>query len=59
AEIIKLGYDLKRKENRLSLNSQVLITLNNQTIHAVTLDLSPSGAKFKVPAAFNLIWTNV
>lgn len=53
AEIIKLGYDLKRKENRLSLNSQVLITLNNQTIHAVTLDLSPSGAKFKVPAAFN------
>ncbi|MBC5849574.1 PilZ domain-containing protein [Vibrio metschnikovii] len=53
AEIIKLGYDLKRKENRLSLNSQVLITLNNQAIHAVTLDLSPSGAKFKVPAAFN------
>lgn len=53
AEIVKLGYDLKRKENRLSLNSQVLITLNNQTIHAVTLDLSPSGAKFKVPAAFN------
>lgn len=52
AEPIKLGYDLKRQENRLSLSSQVLLTVGNQTIHGVSVDLSPSGAKFKVPSAF-------
>lgn len=53
-EAITLGYDLKRKENRLKLSSQIELKLaNNQIVHAVTIDLSPSGAKFKVPSAFD------
>ncbi|MDW6093694.1 PilZ domain-containing protein [Vibrio rhizosphaerae] len=53
-ETIQLGYDLKRRENRMKLASQVDITLSNrQQVAAVTLDFSPSGAKIKVPAAFD------
>lgn len=53
-EAIQLGYDLKRKENRIKISSQISIRLSgNQTLNAVTLDLSPSGGKFKVPASFN------
>ncbi|QMV15287.1 PilZ domain-containing protein [Vibrio spartinae] len=53
-ETIQLGYDLKRRENRMKLASQVDIMLSNgQPIVAVTLDFSPSGAKIKVPAAFD------
>ncbi|WP_159738086.1 PilZ domain-containing protein [Vibrio atypicus] len=53
-EAINLGYDLKRQENRLRLSSQIEIHLaNRQLVHAVTVDLSPSGAKFKVPSAFD------
>ncbi|MGR5167635.1 PilZ domain-containing protein [Vibrio astriarenae] len=53
-EPVLLGYDLKRKENRLKVASQVEMKLSKgQQIHAVTVDLSASGAKFKVPAAFN------
>ncbi|KOO14639.1 pilus assembly protein PilZ [Vibrio xuii] len=53
-EAITLGYDLKRKENRLKISSQVEIKLaNNQVVHALTVDLSPSGAKFKAPSAFD------
>lgn len=53
-EAITLGYDLKRKENRLKISSQVEITLaNNQVVNALTVDLSPSGAKFKAPSAFD------
>ncbi|PMJ92563.1 PilZ domain-containing protein [Vibrio sp. 10N.261.55.A7] len=53
-EPITLGYDLKRQENRLKVYSQVEITLQSkQLVHAVSIDLSPSGAKFKVPTAFN------
>lgn len=53
-EAITLGYDLKRKENRLKLSSQIELKLaNRQVVHAVTIDLSPSGAKFKVPSAFD------
>ncbi|KIE20423.1 pilus assembly protein PilZ [Vibrio sinaloensis] len=52
-EPINLGYDLKRRENRLRICSQIEIKLaNKQIVHAVTVDLSPSGAKFKVPSAF-------
>lgn len=52
-EPINLGYDLKRRENRLKISSQIEIKLtNSQVVHAVTVDLSPSGAKFKVPSAF-------
>ena len=53
-EAINLGYDLKRRENRLRISSQIEIKLaNKQLVHAVTIDLSPSGAKFKVPSAFD------
>ncbi|NVJ57413.1 MAG: PilZ domain-containing protein, partial [Vibrionaceae bacterium] len=53
-EAINLGFDLKRKENRLKVSSQLEIQLDsNQLVHAVTVDLSPSGAKFKVPSAFD------
>ena len=53
-EAVVMGYDLKRKENRLKISSQIEIELlNGQIVHAVTVDLSPSGAKFKVPSAFN------
>lgn len=53
-EIIDLGYDLLRQENRLKLSSQAEIKLaNGQLVNALTVDLSPSGAKLKVPAAFD------
>lgn len=53
-EAVVMGYDLKRRENRLKLSSQIeLVLSNSQIVHAVTVDLSPSGAKFKVPSAFN------
>ncbi|RJX74372.1 PilZ domain-containing protein [Vibrio sinensis] len=53
-EPITMGYDLKRRENRLRVISQIEIQLaNDQLVHAVTVDISPSGAKFKVPTAFD------
>ncbi|MDW6001689.1 PilZ domain-containing protein [Vibrio mangrovi] len=53
-ETINLGYDLKRRENRLKITSQVEITLSGgQPVASITLDISPSGAKVKVPAAFD------
>ncbi|MGC9421753.1 MULTISPECIES: PilZ domain-containing protein [Vibrio] len=52
-EAITLGYDLQRQENRLKLATQVQITLNDQFLHGISVDLSASGGKFKVPAAFN------
>ena len=53
AEAINLGYDLKRQENRLKISSQVEVTTSKgQSLHGVTVDISPSGAKFKVPSAF-------
>ena len=52
-EAIKLGYALKRQEKRLKMTSQVEIILKGQEIHATSVDLSNSGAKLKVPSAFN------
>ncbi|EDK29291.1 hypothetical protein VSWAT3_19821 [Vibrionales bacterium SWAT-3] len=53
AEAINLGYDLKRQENRLKISSQVEVTTSKgQSLHGVTVDISPSGAKFKVPSVF-------
>ncbi|WP_428772986.1 PilZ domain-containing protein [Vibrio sp.] len=53
-EPITLGYDLKRAENRLKLASQVEVTLpSEQLVHAISVDLSPSGARLKVPTAFD------
>lgn len=54
AEAVNLGYDLKRQEKRLKVHTQVDITLSKgQVLHGVSIDLSASGAKFKVPSAFN------
>lgn len=54
AEFIRLGYDLRRQENRLRMASQVNIKLSSgQEIHGVSVDLSCSGARFKVPSAFD------
>jgi hypothetical protein len=53
-EGIKLGYTLKRQEKRLKMTTQVEVTLQTgQSIHAASVDLSSSGAKLKVPTAFN------
>ncbi|CAH0525025.1 PilZ domain-containing protein [Vibrio hippocampi] len=54
ADPINLGYDLKRKENRLKLESQVSLEFDNGDIIAgVSVDLSNSGAKIKVPGTFD------
>lgn len=53
AEPVHLGYDLKRQEKRLKVQSQVeIIRSNSQVLHGLSIDLSCSGAKFKVPSAF-------
>lgn len=54
ADPIVLGYDLKRKENRLKLESQVSVEFaNGDIIAGVSVDLSNSGAKIKVPGTFD------
>ncbi len=54
AEPIQLGYDLKRQEKRLKVQTQVEIHCSKgQVLHGLSIDLSSSGAKFKVPATFN------
>lgn len=51
-EAIFLGYDLKRKENRLKIATQVRLKLPyKDSVIATTVDLSPSGARFKVPSS--------
>ncbi|MGF1681047.1 PilZ domain-containing protein [Photobacterium minamisatsumaniensis] len=53
APIIRFGHYLTRDENRLQLATQVNLELPfNQVVNGMTSDLSYSGAKFKVPAAF-------
>ena len=53
SEPVHLGYDLKRQEKRLRVQSQVEIKLaKGQVLHGLSIDLSSSGAKFKVPSAF-------
>ncbi len=52
AEPIQLGFNLKRQEKRLKVQSQVEIrNSKGQKFHGLSIDLSSSGAKFKVPAA--------
>ncbi|PFG55448.1 PilZ domain-containing protein [Vibrio sp. ES.051] len=53
AEPVHLGNDLKRQEKRLKVQSQVKICRSKgQLLHGLSIDLSCSGAKFKVPSAF-------
>ena len=52
-EPVTLGFDLKRREGRLLFTTQVEIQLpSNQLVHGVSVDLSASGGRFKVPTAF-------
>ena len=55
ADPIKLGYDLKRLENRMRISTQIEIHLANkqQVVHGLSVDLSTSGARFKVPSFFD------
>ncbi len=54
ANLIRFGHYLHREENRLQISTPVTINFPlNQQIWGMTADLSFSGAKFKVPAAFN------
>ena len=54
AQLIRFGYYLSREEKRLSIATPIALTLaNEQQILATTVDLSFSGAKCKVPAAFD------
>lgn len=54
-EPITLGFDLRRQERRLRIASQVKIVRQEkkQLVHGLSVDLSPSGARFKVPSAFD------
>ncbi|AUI87444.1 pilus assembly protein PilZ [Vibrio azureus] len=54
AESIHLGYHLQRQEKRLKVQSQVeILCSKGQLIQGVSIDLSCSGAKFKVPKALD------
>ncbi len=54
AQLIRFGYYLSRDENRLKIATPMTLTLvNNQQVLATTVDLSLSGAKCKVPTAFD------
>ncbi|MCD9471308.1 PilZ domain-containing protein [Photobacterium phosphoreum] len=54
AQLIRFGYYLSREENRLHIATSMALTLtNNQQVLATTVDLSFSGTKCKVPAAFD------
>ncbi|SMY37463.1 PilZ domain-containing protein [Photobacterium andalusiense] len=54
AQLIRFGYYLSREEKRLSIATPMALTLaNSQQVLATTVDLSLSGAKCKVPAAFD------
>ncbi|MCD9514171.1 PilZ domain-containing protein [Photobacterium carnosum] len=54
AQLIRFGYYLNREEKRLSIATQIALTLaNEQQILATTVDLSLSGARCKVPTAFD------
>ncbi|MEC6797551.1 PilZ domain-containing protein [Photobacterium sp. S4TG1] len=54
AQLIRFGYYLSREEKRLGIATPIALTLSNeQQVLATTVDLSFSGAKCKVPAAFD------
>ncbi|WEM41821.1 PilZ domain-containing protein [Photobacterium sp. DA100] len=54
APLIRFGHYLTRNENRWQIATPVSLELPlSQMINGISADLSYSGAKFKVPAAFN------
>ncbi|MBB1314747.1 MULTISPECIES: PilZ domain-containing protein [Aliivibrio] len=53
AKLIRFGHYLTRSENRLRMSTQVTVLLpNGNHIHGTSSDLSSSGARIKVPTAF-------
>lgn len=53
AKLIRFGHYLTRSENRLRMSTQVSVLLpNGNHIHGTSSDLSSSGARIKVPTAF-------
>ncbi|WP_087021903.1 PilZ domain-containing protein [Thaumasiovibrio subtropicus] len=51
---LRFGNYMSRSESRLFISTPVEIQLPlKQMVNGVTSDISPSGAKFKVPSAFN------
>ncbi|WP_375321818.1 PilZ domain-containing protein [Aliivibrio logei] len=53
ARLIRFGHYLTRSENRLRMSTQVTVLLpNGNLIHGTSSDLSSSGARIKVPTAF-------
>ncbi|WP_039979487.1 PilZ domain-containing protein [Vibrio sagamiensis] len=54
AESIHLGYHLQRQEKRLKVQSQIeILCSKGRLIQGLSIDLSCSGAKFKVPKALD------
>ncbi|PSW05059.1 PilZ domain-containing protein [Photobacterium rosenbergii] len=54
APLIRFGHYLTRNENRWQIATPVSLELPlSQVVNGISADLSYSGAKFKVPAAFN------
>lgn len=52
-KLIRFGHYLTRSENRLRMSTQVAVLLpNGSLIHGTSSDLSSSGARIKVPTAF-------
>jgi len=53
AKLVRFGHYLTRSENRLRMSTQVTVLLpNGNLIHGTSSDLSSSGARIKVPTAF-------
>ncbi|MDO6543265.1 PilZ domain-containing protein [Photobacterium sanguinicancri] len=53
-DAIRFGHYLTRGENRTQVSTPVNLTLPlGQAVHGITSDISCSGAKIKVPSAFN------
>ncbi len=53
ADIVNFAVDLQRQEKRMRTQTEVALTLpNGQVINALSVDVSNSGVKLKVPSAF-------
>jgi hypothetical protein len=54
SDIVNFGVDLQRQEKRMRLATEVELTLpTGQQINALSIDISNSGIKLKVPSAFS------
>lgn len=54
ADVLRFGHYLSRSESRVHLSTGLFITLpDGQEVHGVTSDISNSGCRVKMPAAFD------